>query len=155
MILIENSRERGRFLRFAVVGVIGAVVDFGVMNLLVNVFGFDFLIAGIISFICAIISNFTWNRFWTYPDSRSKRIRYQMIQFTIVSVIGLLIRVPILAVLEPPLIELMVNLGRSLSVTLLDPVFVAHNLTLATAVIVVMFWNFFANRYWTYGDVES
>jgi putative flippase GtrA len=155
MILIENRRERNRFLRFAVVGVIGAVVDFGVMNLLVNVFDFTFLIAGTISFICAIISNFTWNRFWTYPDSRTKRIRYQLIQFTIVSVVGLAIRVPILAVLEPPLVNLMENLARSLTVTLLDPVFVAHNLTLAAAVIVVMFWNFFANRYWTYSDVES
>lgn len=155
MILIENSRERGRFMRFAVVGVIGAVVDFGVMNLLVNVAGVDFILAGAISFICAIISNFTWNRFWTYPDSRSKRIRYQMIQFTIVSVIGLIIRVPILAMLEPPLIDLMINVSRDLSVTLLDPVFIAHNVTLAVAVIIVMFWNFFANRYWTYSDVES
>lgn len=155
MILIQNSRERGRFLRFAVVGVIGAVVDFGVMNLLVSVFGFEFLIAGTISFICAILSNFTWNRFWTYPDSRTKRIRHQLIQFTIVSVIGLAIRVPILALLEPPLTTLMESLASSLRVSLLDPVFLAHNLTLAVAVVVVMFWNFFANRYWTYSDVES
>lgn len=155
MILIQNSRERGRFLRFAVVGIIGAVVDFGVMNLLVNVFGASFVLAGTISFICAIISNFTWNRYWTYPDSRSKKVRDQLIQFTIISVIGLAIRLPILAVLEPALIRVMESLFGSFSSGFLSPEFLAHNLTLAFAVLVVMFWNFFANRYWTYSDVES
>ena len=28
------------------------------------------------------------------------------------------------------------------------------NLALVLAVIVVMFWNFFVNRYWTYNDVQ-
>ena len=30
----------------------------------------------------------------------------------------------------------------------------ADNLSLMVAVIVVLFWNFFANRHWTYNDVE-
>ena len=29
------------------------------------------------------------------------------------------------------------------------------NLALAAAVIIVLFWNFFANRYWTYADVDA
>jgi putative flippase GtrA len=29
-----------------------------------------------------------------------------------------------------------------------------ENLALATVVIIVLFWNFFINRYWTYNDVE-
>jgi putative flippase GtrA len=29
------------------------------------------------------------------------------------------------------------------------------NLTLAIAVSVVMLWNFFINRYWTYNDVNK
>jgi putative flippase GtrA len=155
MILINNSRERSRFMRFAVVGVIGAVVDFGVMNLLVGVFDTSFLLAGTISFICAILSNFTWNRYWTYPDSRSKRINNQLAQFALVSVIGLGIRIPILALMEPPLIRILRDLYATLNINFMDPVFIAHNLTLAFAVVVVMFWNFFANRYWTYGDVQS
>ena len=155
MILIRNSRERGRFMRFAVVGVIGAVVDFGVMNLLVSMFGMPFLYAGIISFICAILSNFTWNRYWTYPDSRSKEVRRQLIQFAIVSVIGLAIRIPILAIMEPALINLLESMFGISIMGLFTPEFIAHNVTLAFAVLVVMFWNFFANRYWTYSDVES
>lgn len=155
MILIREPRERSRFLRFAFVGVIGAVVDFGVMNLLVNLFNVSFLIAGTTSFLCAIISNFTWNRYWTYPDSRSKRIRNQMIQFAIISIIGLAIRTPILAVVEPPMVRFMDNLLRSLGTYLVSPEFIAHNVTLGIAVLIVMFWNFFANRYWTYSDVDG
>jgi putative flippase GtrA len=71
-VIITNPRERTRFFRFALVGFMGAVVDFGVMNLLSQVFKVPLVIAGTISFIAAIISNFTWNRYWTYPDSRSK-----------------------------------------------------------------------------------
>ena len=36
----------------------------------------------------------------------------------------------------------------------LTPVFVAHNLSLAIVIGVVMIWNFLANRYWTYSDVN-
>ncbi|MFN2196579.1 MAG: GtrA family protein [Anaerolineales bacterium] len=155
MILIREPRERSRFIRFAFVGVIGAIVDFGVMNLLVNVFNVPFLIAGTTSFVCAIISNFTWNRFWTYPDSRSKRIHNQMLQFAIISVVGLAIRTPLLALLEPPMIRLVEATMSNLGAFSINPEFVAHNITLAIAVLIVMFWNFFANRYWTYSDVDG
>jgi len=37
---------------------------------------------------------------------------------------------------------------------LMDSTTLADNFTLAVAVVIVMFWNFFANRYWTYSDVE-
>lgn len=151
-IILNNSRERGRFLRFAVVGVIGAVVDFGVMNLLVNLFHAPLVLGGGISFIAAILSNFTWNRFWTYPDSRSKPIVRQLVEFSVVSVIGLLIRIPTLALLEPVVRRFFISLPVRLP--LLTPKIISDNVTLAIAVVIVMFWNFFVNRYWTYGDVE-
>jgi putative flippase GtrA len=31
--------------------------------------------------------------------------------------------------------------------------FMGHNGALAIAVLVVMMWNYFVNRYWTYNDV--
>jgi putative flippase GtrA len=149
--ILTNPRERGRFLRFAVVGIIGAVVDFGVANLLVFVFFTPLVVAGTISFISAIISNFLWNRYWTYPDSRSKPISRQLIQFTVVNVIGLVIRIPILHFLEPVLYRLFSKVTFSLPV--LTPDVLSKNTTLAIAVLIVMFWNFYVNRYWTYNDV--
>ncbi len=151
-VILVNPRERTRFLRFAVVGLIGAVVDFGVMNLFNKGLGFSLEIAGTISFIAAIISNFTWNRFWTYPDSRTKTIRRQLIQFTVVSVVGLAIRVPLLHFIEPVALKFVNSLPFGLPA--FSPQFYSDNLTLAISILVVMFWNFFVNRYWTYSDVE-
>jgi len=150
--ILTNNRERTRFLKFTVVGFIGAVVDFGVMNFMVAVFSTTLVVAGTVSFITAVLSNFLWNRFWTYPDSRTKPVLKQLIEFSIVSLIGLAIRIPTLAVLEPIVFSLLSNLPFEIPFFTIK--FLTDNLTLAFAVILVMFWNFFVNRYWTYGDVE-
>ena len=147
-----HSREFTRFLRFAVVGIIGAIVDFGIENLLHRWIGIDYVISGGISFVCAILSNFFWNRYWTYPDSRSKQVVRQLMEFGLVSVAGLAIRLPMLHFLEPVVTRWVEALPASLWI--LPPDLLGENLTLAMAVIVVMFWNFFINRYWTYNDVK-
>lgn len=151
--ILTNPNERIRFLRFATVGIMGAVVDFGVFNLLATVLDMPTVWASVISFIAAITSNFTWNRYWTYPDSRSKPVAQQLVQFTIVSVIGLAIRTPIIAVLEIVYKNIFSSLAF-LPIGFISSDFLGENLALATAVIIVMFWNFFINRYWTYNDVK-
>ena len=152
-VLINNSRERARFFRFAFVGIVGAVVDFGVSNLLIQLVNMRLVFAGTISFIAAIISNFIWNRYWTYPDSRSKPVSRQLLQFAVISVMGLGIRIPILYFIEPQMESLAVRLNLQI-LPALDARTLADNFTLAIAVLIVMFWNFFANRYWTYSDVD-
>jgi putative flippase GtrA len=150
--ILTDPQERNRFLRFAVVGIFGAVVDFGTFNLLTSVFHVGSVLSSVISFTAAIVSNFLWNRFWTYPDSRSKNLSKQMVQFIVVSLIGLGIRTPLFAGLERVLVPFFErNLPKSFVVS---PTFAGHNLALAIAVGVVMMWNFFANRYWTYNDVS-
>ncbi|MGD0002658.1 MAG: GtrA family protein [Anaerolineaceae bacterium] len=147
-----KSKETGRFLRFAVVGCIGAVIDFGIFNLLTVLKILPSIWAQVISFTTAVISNFYWNRRWTYQDSRSKPMTHQFFQFFVVNVAGLAIRTPLFAYLEKFLISLS---GRILPAgTPLTPVFIGHNLSLASVIIIVMIWNFFINRYWTYNDVK-
>lgn len=169
-----NPRETKRFIKFAVVGTIGAVVDFGTYNILLGPFGRAAFVpsiidsvapsvtlspeqvvatsAGTISFILAIISNFIWNRYWTYPDSRSKSVRRQFVQFFLVNVTAILVRLPILTLtvnfFTRTTTQMLPALGEPLALRL------GKNLALALAVGIAMFWNFFVNRYWTYGDVE-
>lgn len=149
--ILSGSQERTRFFRFAIVGIIGAIVDFGTFNLLSSLLGVRALIASVISFSAAVTSNFIWNRYWTYPESRSKPIGQQITQFTTVNMIGLLIRTPIFAGMEPFLGKLFTTLPLSLP---LSGKFLGHNIALAVVVGVVMLWNFFANRYWTYNDID-
>ncbi len=151
---ITNPREQTRFKRFLVVGLVGFIVDFGIENLLHRVFGvLPFNLAGDISFICAVLSNFYWNRVWTYTDSRSKPIRSQLFQFTLVNAIGLLvIRNPVLTYIEPPLTNYFSRLSDSYLG--LPPDAIGEWVTFGFAVVIVLFWNFFVNRFWTYSDVK-
>jgi putative flippase GtrA len=157
----RGRREMIRFVKFSVVGTIGAVVDFGTFNLLSAVLGLWSLISSIFSFTAAVLSNFIWNRYWTYPDSRTKPIGQQAIQFTLVNLVGLAIRTPIFALAETPMIRLALRILDLIPPTIppgaasffpLDNVVIGRNLALALAVIVVLFWNFVVNRIWTYSD---
>ena len=80
-------REFSRFGKFLVVGTFGAVVDFGTFNLLTSIFGVWSIVASALSFTAAVTSNFIWNYHWTYPDSRSKPLGKQAIQFAFVNLI--------------------------------------------------------------------
>ncbi|MBL8063085.1 MAG: GtrA family protein [Anaerolineales bacterium] len=151
--ILKDAKERNRFFKFAMVGAMGAVIDFGIMNLLSHwIFELPLVAAGTISFICAVISNFIWNRFWTYPESRSRPLLNQLGMFFLVNMAGVLIRIPILHFGEPPLLNFVEDI---LHISHLSAEFYAKNFTLATAVGIVMMWNFFINRYWTYNDIDE
>jgi putative flippase GtrA len=147
----NDSKERTRFLKFAAVGAIGSFVDFGVMNLLTRLLALRLVYAGSISFICAVFNNFMGNRFWTYPESRSRHFLHQLGMFFVVNAAGIAIRIPILHFVEPPMEGIFENMAHVTGVTAQT---LAKNATLALAIGVVMLWNYFINRYWTYNDVE-
>jgi len=154
----QNRKEFVRFLKFMAVGTIGAVVDLGILNALkltFRAYGVDLgvwhlfgrlivegnlTVANTISFTAAVLSNFTWNHYWTYPESRSKPLAGQLGQFFIVNLAGLAINLVVLNALDPSFKPM---LG-----------FYSYNAAKAIAIIVVMFWNFVVNRFWTYNDVR-
>ena len=143
-----KSKEAERFLKFAVVGTIGFIVDFGLLFILKEFVGVEStILANTISFSAAVVSNFTFNRFWTYHDSRTKKLGSQLVQFTMVSLIGLLINDLIVHFLEHPFQLL---LDSNLTFLPVDGYIPAK----VIATIVVLFWNFFVNRRWTYNDVK-
>lgn len=153
--MIHNEKERNRFLKFAVVGAIGAIIDFGVLNLVKTLTPIDVVWASVISFTAAVISNFIWNRFWTFPESRDIPFVPQLVQFTIVSVAGLLIRTPLFAWLNDFLMTTVsVYLPDHLLIDQLTPEFLSRNGALATVILIVMLWNFFVNRFWTFKDIK-
>jgi putative flippase GtrA len=156
--LLANPKRVERFVKFAVVGAIGAVVDFVVLNIMKLVFesiglgeGWEvamephqiqLVTANIISFSAAVLSNFTWNRLWTFPESRERPLVTQLIQFTIVNVLGLVINTVILVVMDRYVFQLFFDARLS------------YNLAKAIAIGVVLFWNFGVNLLWTYRGIE-
>jgi putative flippase GtrA len=151
MNLFQSKLERNRFFRFMIVGTIGALVDFIVMNILTHQLNMELVFAGSVSFVCAVISNFLWNRYWTYPDSRSRPLAKQLTMFFLVNLAGAGIRIPILYYFEPVVLKIF---NTNIVPIPVSNEFLAKNLTLALAITIVMLWNFFINRYWTYNDIK-
>ncbi len=147
----QNRKEIRRFVKFAIVGVSGSVVDFTLLNLAHKTFpwpqmtdgsltftvGWPLVAANTLSFSLAVVNNFTWNRLWTFPESRSRRKRQQLPQFVLVNVVGLVINNSFL-----------LGMQSLLSQYIRDPW--DYNLTKAVAIGVVLFWNFGVNSMWTY-----
>jgi putative flippase GtrA len=167
----SKSKEVERFLRFAVVGAIGALVDFGTVFILQATFlpptnqkpiDINVVIATSIAFLAAVVSNFIWNRYWTYPDSRSRSIRKQLVMFTFISLVGWLGRTIWISVAYSPLGDLAMPVilpfiqifrpGYVPSVTASSKL--GTMVAMLIGIVVVMFWNFIANRIWTYNDVD-
>ena len=136
----ENRAEITRFLKFSVVGAIGALVDFAVLNLCIEVFGLPKWLANTFSFFTAVLSNFTWNRLWTYPESREKPIGPQLGQFFLVNLAGYAINQVIFLSLDAYVFAPWGQWG--------------YNISKAIAIGVVWFWNFGVNRLWTYRDIK-
>lgn len=169
----SKAKEVERFLKFAVVGVIGAMIDFGLLIALQATFLppvnqqkepliFNVALATAIAFSTAVTSNFFWTRHWVYPESRSNSARRQLTQFTIVSVIGGVVRTTWISLAYIPLGVLLMPLVLP-EIQLLRPNYIPSHTaeaklgTIAAQMIgmvVVMLWNFFANRHWTYKDVK-
>ena len=134
-----KSKELGRFARFLVVGAIGTLLDFGLLSLL-KASGLPTLTANTLSFSAGVANNFTWNRMWTFADVKQAGWQKQLAQFLLVSLVGLSLNNAIVLWLETPLGQL---LGQPEYGYLPAKV-------IATGGIV--FWNYFANRYWTFNN---
>ncbi len=147
-----NNSQTKRFIKFAVVGLSGTVVDFTIFNLCISLLQFNPVTASVCSFTLAVVNNFIWNRNWTYPESKSTPVGPQLIKFSVISVIGLIIRTPLFSYLEHPIIKLAENTVNP--DFFLTPATIGHNISLAIAIVVVLFWNYFANRFWTYKDIK-
>ncbi|NDJ76577.1 MAG: GtrA family protein [Chloroflexi bacterium] len=161
-----KAKEVERFLKFAIVGTIGAVVDFGVLNVLQATvlrpedpnLQLKVSLATGTAFVAAVTSNFIWNRYWTYPDSRSRPISQQLVQFFIVNIIGLIFRLWFVHTLFGPFgnigVDVLESSGLASGLDDAAESQLGTNIAQFFAVWIVMLWNFFVNRYWTYNDVE-
>jgi putative flippase GtrA len=114
--------------KFATVGASGYVVNLAVYSTLV-LSDVPYLAAAVCSFLVAVTNNYVWNRLWTFRNQRGHLV-YQGFKFLAVSTIALGANLLFLAVL--------VALG-------LDKIPAQ-----AIAIVLVMPWNFAANKLWSF-----
>ena len=123
-----------QFFKFCVVGTMGAIIDIAGLYILVEFVGVYYLLAATMSFIVAVINNYFLNKHWTFRN-KSENNAKQFIGFLLVSIVGLLI-----------------NLGAIYALT--EWLVIWYLLSKAIASIIVLFWNFFMNKYVTFKKYE-
>jgi putative flippase GtrA len=115
--------------KFATVGTSGYVVNLTVYALLLRAVGVHYLLAAVCSFLVAVTNNYTWNRLWTFRDSRG-HLAYQGMRFLIVAVLALGTNLLFL--------EVLVSLGTDKIVAQ------------AIAIVLVTPLNFVGNKLWSF-----
>ncbi|MCX6744227.1 MAG: GtrA family protein [Candidatus Parcubacteria bacterium] len=119
-----------QFIKFCLVGLINTLIDFLVYLFLSRIIGLPFWGANLISVFIAMSSSFIFNKYWTFKN-RDNNHKIQFIKFTLVNIVYFLL-----------------NNGIVFGL-----VHFAHIDDLAAklvAVAVGMFWNFGANKLWTF-----
>lgn len=127
-----KQEEIYRFFKFAVVGGIGAVIQFIFWKIFNNIFGISSRLALAISIEIAIISNFLLNNIWTFKDrGRHGNAFFKFLKFNLVSLGGLLIQLIVYTILTER-----IGLYKDFAVIF--------------GILAGMFWNFFINNFWTW-----
>jgi putative flippase GtrA len=130
--IVQNRPWLPQFIKFSVVGVSGTIIDYGVLNLLVLVFHTNVYLSSTVSFTLAVVNNFIWNKYWTFKvNNQTNRPYFQFFQFLVVSVVGL-------------------GLNLLIMYILIHFFNIWYNLAKAFAIVVVLFWNFIANKLWNF-----
>lgn len=130
-----------KYLKFAFIGGIGAVINLAVLWTAVELFFVHYLWAATLAFVIADTNNFIWNRLWTFKSKG--KIRFQYPQFLLVSVDGLMLNLIILwALVEEILPKMGLPQDRASFYIVLAQVI---------AIFLVSIFNFIANSLWTFG----
>ncbi len=138
-----------QFVKFCLIGLTSMAWDVGIAKFLTYGLGWHWILAQLISFSVAVTNGFTWNSLWTFRGLNPSRKRVQYAKFVVVNIIGLALNLAIMKVV------FFLLTGNIINPT--NPAEAHWNIAKAAAIVIVAFWNFFANKYWTFRppDPES
>lgn len=133
---MENLiKRRGvrQFVKFGIVGLSSTVIDWSIFYLL-NHYSIYYLTAKVMSFSVAVVNSFIWNRRWTFRSTDPDRSK-EFTKFLFISLIGLVINALIMYI----------------AVTIFGQRKIV-GLIFATGI--TTFWNFLANKFYTFKESQ-
>lgn len=144
-------------IKFIFVGLIGAVVDFSIMNLLVLVFDLNIYWAVGFSFIGGFLTVFLLNRGWTFRRAGYRySARNQGLRYFSVALVGFILNIFIMYIVINYFnlsfcSSLSTNISQIIAGTRTkNELALCANSARAIATGLVFFWNFFVNKYFTF-----
>lgn len=118
----------GQLFRYAIVGGISFVVDYGSLWLLTEKAGLPYLWSAAIAFILGLICNYLLSTAWVFGESRIKNAWGEFLAFAIIGVIGL-------------------GLNELIMYACTDGLGFHYMLSKIVSTGIVFFWNFLARRF--------
>jgi len=147
-----------RALRFVLVGLLNAMVSFGLLNFAFYVLHQSKIMSSIISTTCALLLSFVLNRHFVFAN-KTERVRRQLPTFILVTVTGTLgvlnfvyiVSLGIIRGHELPIIH-MINSLTPLSVT---RSFVDINVSTVIGAAVAMAWNYNGYKWFVFKEQKN
>ena len=124
-----------QLMKFGVVGVIAFIIDYGLMVLLTEAFGIDYLVSATVSFTVSVIFNYIASMRYVFRHREGMSKRREFIIFVTLSVLGLLIN------------DLIMWVGTGLWG-------ISYLITKIVATVIVMVWNFVTRKRFLDADDE-
>lgn len=88
---LKNNKLFMQIFRFGIVGGLAFVIDYALMVISKEIFGFNVLISAAIGFIISVIFNYILSVKWVFDVDKSKDEKKNFILFILFSVIGLIL----------------------------------------------------------------
>lgn len=130
--LASRKKSYRQVVKFGLVGALNTGVDLGfylIFNRLLHIY---YLTSKVLSFAIAASNSYILNKTWTFRN-KDKNYAKQFLQFLVVSSVGL-------------------ALNATMMYLLVSIVHLSDMISFFLAVLTVMTWNFFANKYWTFKE---
>ena len=139
--LLQRPAMR-QFVKFCIIGATSTLIDFAISYTLTYHYGLNQTLAKSISFVFSVSNGFFWNSRWTFRGLGSGRLHEMYTKFIAINIVGLILNLTIFKLVQVPFAGRFFKQG-----TPPKPVFY---LAFAVATFFVAFWNFTANRKWTF-----
>lgn len=88
-----------QLIKFVIVGAIGTLINTSVLFLLTEFFKIIYLISEVFGFTLATISNYVFNKIWTFEENIQVKIIRKYIQYFIVCLLSLILNLIVLYLL--------------------------------------------------------
>lgn len=121
------KRLIAQIMKFGVVGVVAFAIDYGLLIVLTEVFGIDYLVSATVSFTVSVVFNYLASMRYVFAHREGMSRRREFAIFVVLSVIGLLIN----------------NVCLWLGVDMLG---VDYRITKIAVTAIVMVWNFVTRK---------
>jgi putative flippase GtrA len=154
--LFDNPHVR-QFVKFCIVGASSSIVMFAILNVCHYGLGIGLFSSLTIAFLLSVINGFVWNRLWTFKRSRGNAAHDQGVKFLAVNIVGYILNTTIVVLIVAHLSASGAPLGTIFAQIIegtgksVYPKPIVNGAQ-AAAIFIVVWWNYFANRFWTFRD---